>query len=123
VKKHIKIYLDYFGYAEDEFMPCEICGKRVSDVHHIECRGRGGSKEKDYIENLMGVCRVCHNEYGDKKQHLEMLQKIHLLFMKIHGRNNGINRDCVAVLEEKDNEGNGSEHSFGEQETTGRTGE
>ena len=31
------------------------------DIHHIEPRGAGGSKAKDYIENLMSLCRSCHN--------------------------------------------------------------
>ena len=28
----------------------------------LESRGMGGSKNKDYIENLMGLCRDCHNK-------------------------------------------------------------
>jgi IS1 family transposase len=37
----------------------------------------GGSKDKDTIENLMGLCRKCHIEYGDKKQYKEFLKDIH----------------------------------------------
>ena len=39
--------------------------------------GLGGSKDKDTIENLMGLCRKCHIEYGDKKQYKEFLKDIH----------------------------------------------
>jgi 5-methylcytosine-specific restriction endonuclease McrA len=46
-------------------------------VHHIEARGMGGTNEKDTIENLMGLCRKCHIEYGDKKQYKEFLKEIH----------------------------------------------
>ena len=37
----------------------------------------GGGKTKDTIENLMALCRSCHVEYGDKKQHKEFLRKKH----------------------------------------------
>jgi hypothetical protein len=38
----------------------------------------GGSKDKDTIANLMGLCRQHHIEYGDKKQYKEFLKEIHL---------------------------------------------
>lgn len=41
----------------------------------------GGSKLKDYIENLMALCRACHNEYGDKKQYMTYLLEIHLTYL------------------------------------------
>lgn len=77
MKKHTKIYMDYFGYALDDFIPCEICGRRGQDIHHIEARGMGGSKSADNIENLMAVCRQCHVEYGDKKQYIDFLKDTH----------------------------------------------
>tara|TARA_R110000764_G_scaffold27224_1_gene64650 strand:- start:800 stop:1063 length:264 start_codon:yes stop_codon:yes gene_type:complete len=76
MKKHTKVYLKYFDYIADDFIPCEVCNSRAVDIHHIECRGMGGS-DKDRIENLMAVCRKCHIEYGDKKQHMEWLQELH----------------------------------------------
>lgn len=60
MKKHTKIYLDYFEYGEQDFIPCENCGKKAVDIHHIEVKGMGGSKAKDYIENLIALCRKCH---------------------------------------------------------------
>lgn len=77
MKKHVKIYLDHFGYTGDDFIACEVCGSRAVDIHHIDCRGMGGSKTKDKIENLMALCRSCHVEYGDKKQHVDFLMSIH----------------------------------------------
>lgn len=38
----------------------------------------GGSKKMDNIENLMAVCRECHIEYADKKQHIDFLNEIHI---------------------------------------------
>ncbi len=60
MQKHTKIYLDYYGYDETDFIGCEICGSKTVDVHHLIAKGMGGSKTKDYIENLIGVCRDCH---------------------------------------------------------------
>lgn len=84
MKRHTKIYFNYFGYGEQDFIPCEICGKRAVDVAHIDARGMGGnpSGDKDVIENLMGKCRVCHDKYGDKEQFMEWLKNLHLEFMK-----------------------------------------
>jgi 5-methylcytosine-specific restriction endonuclease McrA len=75
VKKHVKIYLNHFGH--EDFIPCEVCGSRATDIHHIKARGMGGSKEKDNIHNLMALCRKCHIDYGDKKQFMEFLKEQH----------------------------------------------
>lgn len=75
MKKHIKIYLDYFNH--EVWMPCEVCGKTGVDFHNIECRGMGGTTKADTIENIMLLCRECHLEYGDKKQYMDYLKEIH----------------------------------------------
>lgn len=86
MKKHTKIYLDSFGYPPDPsiHIPCEIgkneynnCLNKATDIHHIDARGMGGSKDKDRIENLMALCRNCHNDYGDIKKYKEFLFAIH----------------------------------------------
>ena len=77
MKKHTKIYMDFFSYFGDEFIPCEMCGKKAVDIHHIEPRQAGGSKVKDTIENLMAVCRKCHIKYGDKEQYKNLLHERH----------------------------------------------
>lgn len=60
-----------------DFIECEVCKGKAVDIHHIDCRGMGGSKEKDTIENLMALCRNCHNIFGDKKQWIDFLIDIH----------------------------------------------
>ena len=77
MQKHTLNYLQGMGYKKTDFIPCEVCGSQAVDVHHIEARGMGGTNEKDTIENLMGLCRKCHIEYGDKKQYKEFLKEIH----------------------------------------------
>jgi len=77
MKSYTKTYLSYFGYALDDFIPCEVCGNRAVDIHHIDCKGMGGSKLKDNIENIMALCREHHIKYGDKKQYIDSLKNIH----------------------------------------------
>ena len=69
--------MEYFGFVLDDFIPCEICGTRANDIHHIENRGSGGSKTKDHIENLMAVCRPCHLSHGDVPEKVQWLKDIH----------------------------------------------
>lgn len=91
MKKHTKIYYDYFQLDQCDFVPCEICGSKAVDIHHIDARGMGGS-DKDSIENLMAVCRKCHIAFGDKKQHKDYLKTIHnkLINGKIKQQRKGI---------------------------------
>lgn len=77
MKKHTMTYLNHFGYDISDFIPCEVCGTTSVDIHHIEARGIGGSKEKDNIENLQALCRACHTKYGDKKQYKQFLKDKH----------------------------------------------
>ena len=86
MKKYTKQYFSYFGYALDDFLPCEVCGGKSVDIHHIDCKGMGGSTLKDNIENIMAVCRSCHLEYGDKKDQIDFLRKKHLNFINDNGK-------------------------------------
>jgi len=76
MKKHTKLYFETFGYGYSDFIPCEICRTKAVDIHHIDARGMGGT-DKDKIENLMALCRKCHDFYGDKKQYKDMLRREH----------------------------------------------
>jgi 5-methylcytosine-specific restriction endonuclease McrA len=77
MKPYTKIYLNHFGYGMEDFIPCELCGNRAVDIHHINARGMGSTKDKDTIDNLMALCRSCHIQYGDKKHHIEYLIETH----------------------------------------------
>jgi len=76
-------YLKHFGYDISDFIPCEVCGKTAIDIHHIEARGIGGSKQGDNIENLMALCREDHIKYGDKKQYKDFLKCKHAERLKM----------------------------------------
>lgn len=75
--------MSFFGYDISDFIPCEVCGAQAQDIHHIECRGMGGTKQADTIQNLMAVCRDCHVSFGDKKEHKDYLQNIHDYFISL----------------------------------------
>jgi len=58
MQKHTKIYMNFFGYEISDTILCEMCSSPCQDIHHLSPRGM--SKSKDYIENLVGMCRDCH---------------------------------------------------------------
>lgn len=84
MKKHTSIYMQHFGYTVADFIPCEICGAKANDIHHIEARGSGGDPKgtKDNIFNLMALCRSDHIKFGDVPDAKEWLRKIHLQKMQ-----------------------------------------
>jgi 5-methylcytosine-specific restriction endonuclease McrA len=81
LKKHTKIYCDYFGILENDYVACEYChAQRMTDVHHITPRGMGGKNPRvDVISNLIGLCRDCHNLAEAKKISKEDLKRQHQL--------------------------------------------
>jgi 5-methylcytosine-specific restriction endonuclease McrA len=50
---------------------CRHCNNRNGiDPHHIIPRGRGG---KDLLENLICICRTCHNAFHDGRLKIELI--------------------------------------------------
>lgn len=79
MKQHTKIYFRDSGLNPFDFTPCEICDSEAVDIHHIDARGMGGDPtgSKDVFGNLMALCRVCHDTYGDISDLKHKLRKIH----------------------------------------------
>ena len=73
MQKHTKVYFNELKYGEQDFIPCEVCGSRAVDIHHIYGRGKG----KDVIENLIGLCRECHIKAHNNLFSKEYLFKLH----------------------------------------------
>lgn len=88
MKKHTKIYFNYFGYDTSDIILCEICNAVAVDLHHIEPRSMGGNPkgDKDVIENIMALCRSCHIKYEGNKKDKEMLKVVHLVKMNERGK-------------------------------------
>lgn len=82
MQKHTKNYLDHHGYTTADFIPCEVCGAKSVDIHHIEPRSKFGSKrkeEQDNINNLIALCRICHDKahsYEYSKEFLRQNKKV-----------------------------------------------
>ena len=81
MKKHTKLYMSHFKYDKSDFIPCEVCGCKAVDIHHIEARGMGGTNTEETIENIMAICREGHLRFGDKKQYLQFLKDAHKYFL------------------------------------------
>jgi 5-methylcytosine-specific restriction endonuclease McrA len=74
MKKHVKVYHDYFDYYYGQFIACENCTKKAVDIHHLTFKSQLG---KDEIDNLMALCRDCHNKAHDSKDFNEQLKQKH----------------------------------------------
>lgn len=85
MQPYVKIYMTAFDYCEDDFIPSELSPhKRAVDVHHIDARGMGGTKQEDRIEELIGLTREEHIKYGDKKEWMSFLYKNHRSVLRAH---------------------------------------
>lgn len=86
MKNHTRIYFEFFGYDESDFILCEIpgCGKQAVDICHIDAKGMGGDPQgkKDVIENLMAKCREHHVQYGDLPEFFDFLYAVHRKVME-----------------------------------------
>lgn len=78
MKNHVKVYIEYYNLAPNSYIRCEICSSSAVDIHHIESRGMGGSKKKDNIENLIAVCRKCHERCHSDEIFNSSAKNIHL---------------------------------------------
>ena len=76
MKKHTKIYMNYHNYDISDWIACEHCGTTAVDIHHLSGRGLGGSKNKDFIENLIALCRRCHIKAETDKQFNNQLKEL-----------------------------------------------
>ena len=77
MKKHTKVFLDYWGYIREDVIPCFGCDKgQAVDVHHLERRQAGGNKkgDKDVPSNLIGLCRSCHTRADENKDYNELMK-------------------------------------------------
>lgn len=85
MQRYTRKYLDAFGLDETDFVACELCGGKATEIHHIIARSKNKSLLNN-IHNLQSICRKCHQEYGDQIYLMPMLLKIHQAVL----RNNGI---------------------------------
>ena len=77
MKKYKKVYFNYYDYIEQDIILCEVCSSVAVDIHHLTAKGMGGSKTKDYIENLIAVCRSCHVKCHSSMEFNNKAREIH----------------------------------------------
>ena len=87
MKKYIKIYFKFFKKTIEDIIFCEVCGAKAVDIHHIEQKGMGGSKTKDYIENLIALCRTCHENAHANILTKDFLKQKHANYIKRFAEN------------------------------------
>ena len=86
MNKHATIYCEFFGFTEGDPIRCEVCTKPAVDIHHVFARGMGGNKKADRIDNLMALCRSCHEKYGDKTHWRPFLLRRHEYWMESYAK-------------------------------------
>ena len=80
MKPYTRNYFDFFGIEYDiptgyhDYIDCEVCKSQAVEIHHIIKKSQGG---KDNVENLIAVCRSCHNKAHDETLKQKDLQRIH----------------------------------------------
>ena len=72
MKQYKKNYLKFHGLTTADFIPCKSCSKPGVDLHHLVFKSQGGG---DNAENLVALCRECHNKAHDSKEFNENLKK------------------------------------------------
>jgi 5-methylcytosine-specific restriction endonuclease McrA len=70
--------MKHFKFEPGDHIGCEVCDAKAVDIHHIIPRGMGGSNTKDYIENLVSLCRTCHIHAENSKDFNKLVKNIHL---------------------------------------------
>ena len=96
MKKYIKTYKEYFDYCDNEPIVCEwCCREQAVDIHHIVYKSKGG---KDTIENLIGLCRNCHELAHKKKISKEDLQGQHKSRMEVQNEFEEIKKYSIKDL-------------------------
>jgi len=59
MQNHTKVYFNFFNYQKGDTILCEMCNSVAVDIHHLEKRNKS---KNDFVENLIAVCRDCHNK-------------------------------------------------------------
>ena len=68
LKEHTKILFKGRNWEIPEDAFCTKCNDFATDCHHYRSRKSGGNKNMDYYENLIPLCRLCHDIAGVDKE-------------------------------------------------------
>ena len=73
-------YMKHYGYGEQDRVLCEVCHAEAVDIHHVIFRSQGGTND---IDNLIALCRSCHDKAHAKEITAEYLTEIHPMNHKL----------------------------------------
>tara|TARA_X000001382_G_scaffold47943_2_gene32457 strand:+ start:624 stop:899 length:276 start_codon:yes stop_codon:yes gene_type:complete len=81
MQTYTKTYLTAYGLKDVSECYCDMCGDMGTSIHHIDNKGSGGSKHKDFLENLICVCLSCHelahnNRKFNRDCKIKILEKV-----------------------------------------------
>ena len=62
MKNHVKVYYEFNRITPGDWVGCRVCGSTANDIHHIEPKGMGGRPNADTPDNLIALCRECHEK-------------------------------------------------------------
>ena len=82
MKRYKKIYLEYFGYGEQDHISSEYSGLPAVDIHHLIFRSHGGP---DKIWNLMALTRDEHEKADRNTKFNAELKEKHIQHLQIYG--------------------------------------
>jgi 5-methylcytosine-specific restriction endonuclease McrA len=75
MKSYTKAYMKHKGYDVTSFIPCENCGKKAVDVHHLQPRSLRPDLLKE-PSNLLFLCRECHTKAETSKEFNNQLKQL-----------------------------------------------
>ena len=82
MKPHVSNYFKHFGLYPGDYIACEVCNEKAVDLHHIDIKGMGGQKKQNKslnsIENIIALCRTCHEKAHAGNISKDYLRKLHL---------------------------------------------
>ena len=68
MKRYKKIFLTYHNLSQADFIECAVCTSEAVDIHHISGRPMGNKSDRyDVVENLIPLCRDCHDKAENEK--------------------------------------------------------
>ena len=80
--KYKKLYLKYWGYGEQDFVPSEHSGNEANSIHHLQFKSLGGPDE---IWNLMGLTQEEHDRAHDDPEFNKQLKIEHAEILRLRG--------------------------------------
>ena len=98
---HTQVYRKFFKIGDQDRYFCEHCQQPGNDIHHILGRGN----YRNIIENLIGLCRNCHEAAHHLKKDMDFtipdLIYIHREFIARNRPDYRFNKEALKKISNK----------------------